>query len=228
MTTATLTDADIRTRSSIQHQIDWDPQVDGSAIGVAAKDGVVTLTGYIDTYAGKLAAERAAKRVRGVRAVANDIEVRPKLARTDVDVAKDVARALELRATLPDTVQAAVHNGYVTLTGHVGWLYQRREAEKAVRHIRGIHGVFNHITVAQGSVARDVQHRITAAIHRDAAIDARQIEVQVAGDVATLTGRVSTWTQREAAEFAAGNAPGIRAVDNRLQVEAVEPVDELC
>ena len=125
---------------------------DASGIGVSAKDGVVTLTGYIDTYGGKLAAERAAKRVRGVRGVANDLEVRLKIGRTDADIARDAVRALELRATVPATVQAVVHEGHVTLTGKVGWLYQARDAEKAVRHINGVRGVFNHIEVAGGAV----------------------------------------------------------------------------
>jgi osmotically-inducible protein OsmY len=228
MTTATLTEADIRTRDNVLRQLDWDPEVDASAIGVSAKAGVVALTGYIDTYAGKLAAERAAKRVRGVRAVANDIDVRPKLGRTDVDIATDVARALELWGNVPDTVQAVVHGGYVTLTGRVGWLYQRRTAEKAIRHVRGVRGILNHIEADHGTVARDVQHRITAAIHRDADIDARHIDVTVVGNVATLVGRVATWSQRDAAERAAANAPGIRAVDNRLEIAATEGADEIC
>src|SRR6188472_1132701 len=100
-------------------QLDWDPEVDGSAVGVAARNGTVTLTGFIDTYAGKLAAERVAKRVHGVRAVANDIEVRLRLERTDPDIAQDAARALQLHSAVPETVQAAVHNGHLTLTGRV-------------------------------------------------------------------------------------------------------------
>jgi osmotically-inducible protein OsmY len=122
-------------------QLDWDPEVDASAVGIAAKNGTVTLTGYINSYSGKLAAERAAKRVRGVRAVANDIEVRLKLARVDSDIAADVVHALELRSTIPDGVQAALHNGHVTLTGKVNWVFQKRDAEKAVRHIRGVRDV---------------------------------------------------------------------------------------
>ena len=131
MTTAHLTDTDVRVRDAVLRQLEWDPEVDASAIGVAAKGGTVTLTGYIGTYAGKLAAERAAKRVRGVRAVANDIDVWLKLERTDVDIASDVVHALQLFSTIPDGVQAAVHNGHVTLTGKVDWLFRSRQAEKA-------------------------------------------------------------------------------------------------
>jgi BON domain len=117
MAIATLSEVDTRIRDLVMRELEWDAAVDASAIGVAAKDRTVTLTGYVDTYLGKLAAERAAKRVRGVRAVANDIEVRPKVGRTDADIARDVVRSLELRSTVPDNVQATVHHSYLTLTG---------------------------------------------------------------------------------------------------------------
>jgi osmotically-inducible protein OsmY len=231
MSTATLTETDIRIRDAVMRQLDWDPEVDASAIGIAAKDGAVTLTGYIGTYAGKLAAERAAKRVRGVRVVANDIDVRLKLERTDADIAADVGRVLALRSTIPDNVQAAVHNGHVTLTGKVQWLFEKEEAEKVVAHVRGVHGVLNHIVVAPGAVERDVRHRIVEALHRNADIDARHVRVHVAGDRAVLTGSVATWLQRESAERAASDAPGITRVENQIVVEppVFEAVpDEMC
>ena len=220
MSTASMTDADVRTRDAVLRQLEWDPEIDAGGIGVAAKGGAVTLTGFIDSYSGKLAAERAAKRVRGVRAVANDIEVRLGLERTDADIATDVVRALELRSTIPVSVQAAVHNGHVTLTGKVDWLYQQREAEKAVRHIRGVRNVLNHITVAPRAVERDVRHRIVEALHRNANIDARHITLTVSGDKATLTGSVGSWLQRESAERAAADAPGITRVEDRIVVES--------
>jgi len=226
MTIATLKNIDVR--DAVMHQLDWDPAVDASAIGVVAKDGAVTLTGYIDSYAGKLAAERAAKRVRGVRGVANDIEVRLKLDRTDADITADIVRALELHSTIPDTVQAAVHRGYVTLTGQADWMYQKHDAERAVRHIRGVHGVLNYITIAPRVVERDVRHRIVEALHRNANLDARHIKVIVNGDRAILTGSVGTWQQRETAERAAADAPGIRGVDDRIVVEPeMSPAGEL-
>jgi osmotically-inducible protein OsmY len=230
MSTVTLTDLDIRVRDQVVRQLDWDPQVDASGIGVAASKGVVTLTGYVDTYSGKLAAERAAKRVRGVRAVANDLEVRLKIGRTDADIAADAVRALELRG-VPATVQAAVHDGRVTLTGRTGWLYQSRDAEKAVRYIAGVRGVFNHIEVASGAITRDVRHRIVQALHRNADVDARHVAVDVADGVATLTGSVRTWQQRETAEIAAASAPGITRVKNEIFVEPSETPDaedEIC
>jgi osmotically-inducible protein OsmY len=207
--------------------------VDASAVGVAAKSGTVTLTGFIDTYAGKLAAERAAKRVHGVRAVANDIGVRLRLERTDADIAMDAARGLELSSMVPEGVQAVVHNGHVTLTGHVEWLYQKEFAERTVRYIRGVLGVVNHITVTPNAAVRDVRHRIVTALHRNADLDARHVTVAVAGDTATLTGTVGTWLQRDAAERAAANAPGIARVDNRLVVQSfhdakLDEWDDVC
>lgn len=218
MSTASLTASDLELRNAVVRQLDWDPEVDASAIGVATHDGAVTLTGFIDTYVGKLAAERAVKRVRGVRAVANDVNVRLKLPRTDEEIATDAARALQLRSTLPDTVQAAVHNGHVTLTGKVPWLFHRVAAETAIRHLRGVVAVTNRIDVAPLATYRDVRHRIVEALHRIADINARHVAVTVKGSVVTLTGTVSTWAQREAAERAAGQAQGIERVENRLDV----------
>jgi osmotically-inducible protein OsmY len=231
MSTATLTDIDVRIRDAVTRQLDWDPEVDASAIGVTAKNATVTLTGYIDSYAGKLAAERAAKRIRGVRAVANDIDVRLKLERTDSEIAADTVRALELRGTIPETVQAVVHNGHVTLTGKVNWLFQKYGAEQVTRHIRGVRGVANYVEVASHAVTKDVRHRIVEALHRNADVDARHIVVTVSGDTAVLTGVVGTWLQRESAERAAAHAPGIAQVDNRIVVEPpfkAETPDEIC
>ena len=226
MATASLTNVDIQVRDTVMHQLESDPEVDASAIGVTAKSGTVTLTGYINSYSGKLAAERAAKRVRGVRGVANDIEVRLKLERTDADIAADVVKALELHHTVPAAVQATVHLGHVTLTGTVDWMFQKHDAERAVQHIRGVHNVVNRITIAPGAVERDVRHRIVEALHRNADLDARHVRLTVAGDRATLTGTVGTWLQRDTAERAAADAPGIRAVDNRIIVEPPKSTDE--
>jgi osmotically-inducible protein OsmY len=228
MSIAHLAATDTRLRDSVLRQLEWDPEVDVSAIGVAAKDRAVTLTGYIDTYVGKLAAERAAKRVRGVRAVANDIEVRPKLDRTDADIAADAVRSFELRSTVPENVQAVVHHGHVTLTGKAMWEFQRRDAEKAVRHIRGVRGVVNRVELAPMAVDRDVRHRIIEALHLSADLDARHIVANVTGDLVTLSGNVGTWLQRDIAERAATNAPGIRRVDNRITVEPAADDVEIC
>jgi osmotically-inducible protein OsmY len=233
MTTAALTGADVRLRDSVIRELDWDSEVDDSAIGVVAKDGVVTLTGFIDSYAGKLAAERVVKRIRGVRAVANDVIIRLKVDVTDTDIAAAAALALKVRPGLPPNIQTTVHNGHVTLTGHVDWLHQKEQAEVTVRHIAGVRGVVNHIDVAPRTVQRDVRKRIVQSLHRNADLDARHIDVAVAGDIVTLTGTVSSWSQYEAAERGAGSAPGIRLVANQIRVVPMEPhefepPDEIC
>lgn len=233
MTTATITGTDVHVRNAVVRQLDWNPEVDASAIGVTADEGVVTLTGFANSYAEKLAAERVAKRVRGVRAVANDITVRLMVDRTDPDIAHDALQALKLGAAVGDNVQVVVHRGHVTLTGRVEWLFQKVRAERAVKHVPGILGVFNHITVRPVSAQRDIQRRIVRSLHHHADLDAHQIKVTVENDKATLTGTVPTWMQREAAEQAAGSAPGITRVDNQILVVPVapfelEPPDEIC
>jgi osmotically-inducible protein OsmY len=233
MTTASITGTDIRVRDVVVRQLDWDPAVDASAIGVSADGGIVTLTGFVDSYVEKLAAERVAKRVRGVRGVANDVTVRQMVDRTDADIAHDAVQALKSRPALGDTVQVAVHRGHVTLTGQVEWLLQKEAAESAVKHVRGLLGVFNHITVKPKSGQRDIHRRIVTTLHHHADLDARQIKVDVKDDTVTLTGSVGTWMQRDAAERAAGAAPGITRVDNQIRVvpaepHELEPPDEIC
>jgi osmotically-inducible protein OsmY len=233
MTTASITGTDIRVRGAVVRQLDWDPEVDASAIGVSAGDGVVTLTGFVDSYAEKLAAERVAKMVRGVRAVANDIVVRHMVGRTDADIAHDALVCLKHRPDLADTIQVAVHRAHLTLTGQVAGLLHKEAAEHAVKHVRGVVGIFNHITVKPGSTQRDVERRIVTALHHNADLDARHIRVTVHENTVVLTGTVRTWLQREAAERAAVCAPGITCVDNQIVVIPVEPhedavPDELC
>jgi osmotically-inducible protein OsmY len=231
MVTTTARDIDLWMRHAVMRELDWDPRINASEVAATAKDGAVTLTGYIDTYAGKLAAERAAKRIRGVRAVANELIVRLRVARTDSDIAADVAHALRVNAAIPETVQAAVHHAVVTLTGEAMWVFQAREAERTVRHIKGVHAVHNYVTVVSRAIATDVQHRIIEALHHNANVDANRIAVKVAGDTAELSGTVDTWLQRETAERTAANAPGVRCVNNHLvvlppQVDTAE--DDLC
>jgi osmotically-inducible protein OsmY len=214
-------------------QLGWDSQVDASGVGVAARDGIVTLSGYIDSYAGKLAAERAVKRVRGVRAVANSLHVTLRQDRTDTDIATDAARAIDTHLILPPTVQVVVHDGHVVLTGTVRTLFQRVVAEKALRYVRGIKGVVNRLVVVPAPSADDVRPRIVGALHHDADIDARGLNVVVSGSTVTLTGTVRSWHERDSAERAALHAPGITHVDNLIAVEWPEDEDpraqdELC
>lgn len=218
MLTATLSRTDITLREDVVHQLEWDPEVDASAIGVTADEGAVTLSGFIDSYAGKLAAERAAKRVRGVRAVANELEVRLKLERADDDIARDAAQALTMRIGLPQTVQATVHHGHVILTGEVPWLFHRVTSELAVRDIKGVASVVNRITVRPLASYKDVRHRITDVLHRIADVNARHVVITIRGTTATLSGNVTSWAQRDAVEHAAAGAPGISAVENLIKV----------
>lgn len=232
MTTAQLSHTDMRVRDAVIRQLEWDPEVDASAVGVSASKGAIILTGYIGTYAGKLAAERAAKRVRGVRAVANDINVRLISGRTDGDIAADVTRVLRLHSEIPEAVQASVKHGHVALTGHVPWQFQKREALKAVRHIRGVVEVKNLITIAPHAIDRDIRTRIEDALRRNANLDSEKVTVTIDGEHVTLSGTVATWLQRESAERAAADAPGVAFVHNRIHVEPVEllegVVDPVC
>ena len=221
-TTTTATAADLEMRDAVLQELDWDSQFDAGQIGVSARAGAVTLTGSIDTYAAKLAAERAAKRVRGVRAVANDIEVRLRHPRGDAEIAADAARELGRRPTLPGSVQAAVHDGHVTLTGTVVTLFQKAVAEKAIAHIPGVKEVVNRIDIAIGTAA-GLRERIARAIGRSNHGLAEGVEAAVLGDTVTLTGVVHSWVAREAAELAAMHAPGIARIDNRLAVAETEP-----
>jgi osmotically-inducible protein OsmY len=230
MTTKMLTDTDKWMRHAVMRELEWDPRVDATAVAVTAQDGAVTLTGSIDTYAGKLAAERAAKRVRGVRAIANDLTVTLRAGRLDADIAADAAQALRLNAEIPETVQVAVHNAVVTVTGEAKWSFQAREAERTIRHVKGVRAVHNYITVVPGAVEKDVRHRIVEALHHNANVDSRQVDVTIVGETAELTGTVGTWLQRETAERAAANAPGIRRVHNKIIVmpPPTDGPDDMC
>ena len=223
MSTTTLTERDITTRDNVLHQLEWDPDVDAGSIGVTAHDGAVTLTGYVDTYNGKLEAERAAKRVRGVRAVANELRVRLRLERLDEEIARDAAAALQQRPGLPASVQVSVRYGHLVLTGHVPWLFHRTAAELAVRHIPGVVEVTNRIEVLPLASRGDIRRRITETLAAMADINAHLVNVTVRGATVTLTGGVRSWAQRDAIEHAAADAPGIAHVENLIEVTDVEP-----
>jgi osmotically-inducible protein OsmY len=216
---------DLRLRELVLQQLEWDSQVDAATIGVAARNGVVTLSGSIDSYAGKLAAERAAKRARGVRAVANTLHVTLRHPRSDTDIANDAARALETHLIVPPTVQVVVRNAHIVLTGTVRSLFQRVVAEKAVRYVKGIKSLVNRVTVMPAPTIDDIRPRIVRALHEDADIDARGLNVVISGDTVTLTGTVRSWHERESAERAAMHAPGITHVENLIAVEWSEDED---
>jgi osmotically-inducible protein OsmY len=222
-----VTAADLRMRNAVQEELDWDSQFDAAEIGVSTRGGAVTLTGSIDTYAAKLAAERAAKRVHGVRAVANDIQVRLRHPHGDGAIAEDAVRELTRRPTLPTSVQVAVHDGHVTITGTVITLFQKAVAENAIRHIAGVKDVINRIQIAVGSPA-GLAPRIAAAIERNGHLGgphagAHGLDATISGDTVLLTGVVGSWQARETAERVAMHAPGISRIENQLVVSEAEP-----
>lgn len=213
-----------RLQHDVQEELEWEPSVDASKIGVTAIDtGIVTLTGTVATYAEKVTAERAAKRVSGVRVVANDIEVRliGSMKRTDTDIAQAVLRALEWDIAVPhEKIKARVDNGWVTLDGEVALQFQRAAAENAVRRLSGVRGVTNQILlqVRPSVQPAEVKDRIEAAFRRSADIDARGIQVDAKDSMITLRGKVRTWAERDEAERAAWAAPGVLAVKDELIV----------
>ena len=234
MAIAVIDKTDALIRDTVTQQLEWDAEVDSRDIAATVRNGVVTLTGYIGSYAGKLAAERAVKRVRGVRVVANGIQVRLRLERPDPDLAADIATMLKLlRWAIPQSVQAVVHNGHVTLTGTVPTLLMGAIAANAVRHIGGVKGIANHLQVLPAATTRDLRRRIGQALHRSAEVDARNLTIVIEGSVATLDGEVDSWAEVEAAERAVMHAPGVTEVDNRIRVSprlapTLLPEPEIC
>lgn len=213
------TDSEIR--NDVINELRWDPQViDPDAIGVAVADGAVTLTGPVSTYAEKLAAARAAERVYGVKAVANELQVKlPGMARDDTDIARAIAHVLEWNVQVPEgRVHARVQGGWVTLDGEVDYDFQRREVERMVRQIGGVVGVTDLITVRPPASPEKVQALIEDAFKREAEVDARHIRVDVSDHTATLYGHVHSLHEASAARAAAASAPGVAAVESHLLV----------
>ena len=215
----TTTENDRQLRDAVLRQLEWDPQVTSRDINVAATDGVVTLTGFVHSYAEKHAAERAAKGVYRVQAVANDIEVKLGTSRTDPEIARDAAHAMKINVTVPDEkIKAVVNEGFVTLEGNVDWDFQRRGAESYVRNVAGVRGVVNHIKVKPRVSAGEVSSKIEEALRRNAELDARRITVSATDSKVHLYGSVRSWFEREEAERAAWSSPGVAEVVDHISV----------
>lgn len=220
MATATLTRTDEEIQKDVLAELKWDAQVQPNEIGVSVKDGVVTLTGWVDSYLKKWSAEDATRRVAGVKAVANDIEIRLANERTDTDIAAAAVRALEWDAAVPaDKIQVTVSKGWVTLRGDVEWQYQREDAERVVRRLSGVKGVTNLIVVKPKISASELKKKIEEALVRDAQLDAARITVEVQGSKAILKGTVRAWAEKQEAERVVWQAPGITAVENRIALD---------
>jgi osmotically-inducible protein OsmY len=217
----TMTKTDTQLQSDVIDELRFDPNVGIAEIGVAAKNGVVTLTGKVDTFARKFAAARAAERVACVRGIANELTVAllSSYTLTDTEIAHMATSALKWDVEVPDDkVVVRVEKGWVWLDGEVDWRYQLLAAERAVRNLGGVTGVTNVLRVKTHTSPGDVKDRIEAALKRHAEVDAKQIKVSVADGRVTLSGKVRTWTERGDVESAAWSAPGVTSIDDQLLI----------
>jgi len=212
---------DHQLKQDVMAELAWDPAIKADAVGVAVKDGIVTLSGHLDTYAEKYAIEKALRRVGGVKAIALELDI--KLShlhrRNDTELAAAIEGALKWNCVVPpDRVRVTVENGWVTLTGDLDWDYQRTSVEKTVRPLIGVTGVVNQITLKPRTTPADVTSLIEGALKRQAEREAKRVEIAVNGTTVTLRGSVHSWQERDAAAGAAWSAPGVRSVINELRV----------
>jgi len=205
---------------SVMEELDWTPDVDGTGIGVAVDDGTVSLSGEVDSNSERIAAGHAALRVNGVIALVDNLIVHTstRWRLTEADIAKVVVHALTWASNVPDTVKASITNHTVTLSGHVQWDFERRAAERAVQHLRGISFVYNKITLLDRPYATDTEERIRKALTRNAALGAQTIDAVVAGNTVTLSGTTRSWAEKQQAGFAAWSSPHVTNVVNHIAV----------
>lgn len=214
--------SDSEIQKNVMEELRWEPLLNASEIGVAVKNGIVTLSGTVNTYSKKLAAEEAAKRVMGVKAVAEDIEVKIALLgkKTDADIAEAVISALKWHTSIPDEkIKVKVENGWVTLDGQLEWEYQRIAAKNAVNNLTSVAGVTNNIKIVSTIKTTDVKNKIAAAFQRSATVDSERIKISAEGSKVILTGKVRSYVEKRDAENAAWLAPGVNTVENKLEID---------
>jgi osmotically-inducible protein OsmY len=208
-------------QADVIRELAWEPKVDAANIGVSVEKGAVTLTGHVKTYAELIAAERAALRIYGALAVANELVVKlpGDRARDDSDIALTISNQMKWSAAIPnEAIKATVTHGWVTLEGRVDWAYQSEAADKIVRGLIGVKGVTNHVIVKPAVHYKDVKEKINEALHRQAQIDARRIWLTTDDGHVTMHGQVSSWSEAAAAKKAAESAPGVTKVDSVLTI----------
>lgn len=212
---------DMTLRQNIIDELEFDPSIDAANIGVAVEDGIVTLTGHVSSYWEKTTAENVVKRVKGVKGIVEEIEVRllGQKGTADDEIAKRAVNAITWNVSIPrDKVQVKVQDGWITLTGKLEWQYQKNAAFEAVRGLAGVTGVSNQIDIAPHASVSDIKKRIEDALKRDAGTEAQTIRVNVMDGRVTLEGKVRVWSERQAAERAAWSSPGVRTVEDRISI----------
>jgi len=215
----TQKETDRSLQNAVQRQLEWEPEVLSKDIAIKAEDGAVTLSGFVHRYSDKFAAEKATKAVYGVKAIANDIEVKPLNVRTDPEIARDIVHAMKLHVSVPDDqIKATTQNGFVALEGTVEWNYERAAAESCARNVEGVRGVTNSIVVKPKVSPTEVKAKIEDALRRSAEVDARRINVWAHDGTVNLYGNVRSWFEREEAERAAWAAPGVSNVVDHITI----------
>jgi osmotically-inducible protein OsmY len=217
--------SDMQIQRDVMDELKFEPFLNASEIGVAVKNGVVTLSGIVDTYSKKLAAEKAAKKVAGVKAVAEDIQVgmSPVSSKTDAEIAENVIKALQWSSAIEEEkIKIKVENGNVIMDGEVEWDYQRSNAQRVIENLTGVRSVQNLVTLKPKVTNTDIKEKIKAALHRSATIDSGRIFVDVLGTIVILHGVVRSFAEKDDAEKAAWAAPGVTAVESHVEIEVPE------